>query len=155
MLVFNIVFSDIIILQNRRSYFSKKTDCGFGGNGVMSILLAWIIITVAILLAAYLIPGIKVESLGAAIIGAAILGLLNALIKPILIVLTFPITLLTLGLFIFVINALLFWLAGSIIRGFSCPVIRLRIIRIVRCNHYYLYCTAVYRSIRTGTRTSH
>ena len=85
----------------------------------MSILFAWIIITVAILLAAYLIPGIKVDSLGAAIIGAAILGLLNALIKPILIILTFPITLLTLGLFIFVINALLFWLAGSIIRGFS------------------------------------
>lgn len=85
----------------------------------MSILFAWIIITIAILLAAYLIPGIKVDSLGAAIIGAAILGLLNALIKPILIILTFPITLLTLGLFIFVINALLFWLAGSTIRGFS------------------------------------
>ncbi len=85
----------------------------------MGILFAWIIITVAILLAAYLIPGIKVESLGAAIIGAAILGLLNSLIKPILIILTFPITILTLGLFIFVINALLFWLAGSMIRGFS------------------------------------
>jgi len=85
----------------------------------MSIFIAWIIITIAILLAAYLIPGIKVDSLGAAIIGAAILGLLNALIKPILVILTFPITLLTLGLFIFVINALLFWLAGSVIRGFS------------------------------------
>ena len=85
----------------------------------MGILFAWIIITIAILLAAYLIPGIKVDSLGSAIVGAAILGLLNALIKPVLIFLTFPITLLTLGLFIFVINALLFWLAGSIIRGFS------------------------------------
>ena len=85
----------------------------------MGILFAWIIITIAILLAAYLIPGIKVDSLGSAIIGAAILGLLNALIKPVLIILTFPITLLTLGLFIFVINALLFWLAGSMIRGFS------------------------------------
>jgi putative membrane protein len=85
----------------------------------MGIIFAWIIITIAILLAAYLIPGIKVDSLGSAIIGAAILGLLNALIKPIFIILTLPITLLTLGLFIFVINALLFWLAGSIIRGFS------------------------------------
>ena len=85
----------------------------------MGILFAWIIITIAILLAAYLIPGIRVDSLGSAIIGAAILGLLNALIKPILIILTLPITILTLGLFIFVINALLFWLAGSIIRGFS------------------------------------
>jgi putative membrane protein len=85
----------------------------------MGILFAWIIITIAILLAAYLIPGIRVDSLGSAIIGAAILGLLNALIKPIFIILTLPITLLTLGLFIFVINALLFWLAGSIIRGFS------------------------------------
>jgi putative membrane protein len=85
----------------------------------MSILFAWIIITIAILLAAYLIPGISVDSLGSAIVGAAILGLLNVLIKPILIILTFPITLLTLGLFIFVINALLFWLAGSMIRGFS------------------------------------
>ena len=85
----------------------------------MGILFAWIIITIAVLLAAYLIPGIKVDSLGSAIIGAAILGLLNALIKPIFIILTLPITLLTLGLFIFVINALLFWLAGSIVRGFS------------------------------------
>ncbi len=84
----------------------------------MSILFAWIIITIAILLAAYLIPGIKVDSLGSAIIGAAILSLLNALVRPVLIILTFPITLLTLGLFIFVINALLFWLAGSVIRGF-------------------------------------
>ena len=85
----------------------------------MGIFFVWIIITIAILLAAYLIPGIRVDSLGSAIIGAAILGLLNALIKPVLIILTFPITLLTLGLFIFVINALLFWLAGSMIRGFS------------------------------------
>ena len=85
----------------------------------MGMLFAWIIITLAILLAAYLIPGIRVDSLGAAIVGAAILGLLNALIRPILIVLTFPLTILTLGLFIFVINALLFWLAGSMIRGFS------------------------------------
>jgi putative membrane protein len=82
------------------------------------LLANWVIATIAILVAAYLIPGIRVDSLGAALIGAAILGILNAVVKPILVILTLPITLLTLGLFLFVINALMFLLAGSLLAGF-------------------------------------
>ena len=83
------------------------------------LLVSWLVATIAILVAAHLIPGIHVRDLGAALIGAAILGILNAVIKPILLVLTLPITLLTLGLFLFVINALMFLLAGSVIHGFQ------------------------------------
>lgn len=82
------------------------------------LLVNWFIVTIAILVAAYLIPGIRVDSIGAAVIGAAILGILNAVVKPILVILTLPITLLTLGLFLFVINALMFLLAGSLLSGF-------------------------------------
>ncbi len=84
----------------------------------MSILISWLIATIAILVAAHIIPGIRVDSFGAALVGALILGILNALLKPILIILTLPITLLTLGLFLFVLNALIFWLAGSLFSGF-------------------------------------
>jgi len=102
----------------KRGFSVGKRLLSSGDDKTMGILFTWIIITIAIFVAAYLIPGIKVDSIGAAIVGAAVLGVLNALIKPVLIILTLPITLLTLGLFIFVINALLFWLAGSIIPGF-------------------------------------
>lgn len=83
------------------------------------ILIAWLITTVAVLVAAYLIPGIRIASVGAAIIGAAILGILNTLLKPILVVLTFPLTIVTLGLFLLVINALMFLLAGALVQGFE------------------------------------
>ena len=61
----------------------------------------------------------SVESFFAAAIAALVLGLINAVVRPILVILTFPVTLLTLGLFIFVINALLFWLAAEIVKGFT------------------------------------
>jgi putative membrane protein len=83
------------------------------------ILVSWIIITIAILIVAQIVPGIKVAGVGSAIIAAAILGLLNALVKPILVILTLPLTILTLGLFLFVLNALMFQLAGAIISGFQ------------------------------------
>lgn len=86
---------------------------------MIGILISWLIITVAILLAAYLISGITVRSFGAAIIAAAVLGIINAIIRPILVILTLPITILTLGLFLFVINALMFMLAGAIVPGFQ------------------------------------
>ena len=72
-----------------------------------------------LLLAAYLLPGIMVESIYIAVIAAIILGLLNLVVRPILLVLTLPITIVTLGLFAFVINAGLFWFAASFIEGFS------------------------------------
>lgn len=85
----------------------------------MGILINWLVVTIAIIVAAHVIPGIKVAGFGSALIGAAILGILNAIIKPILVILTLPITILTLGLFLFVINALVFMFAGSITGGFQ------------------------------------
>ena len=84
----------------------------------MRLILVWLINTLALLALPYVIPGVKVDSFTAALIAALVLGLINTLIRPILILLTLPATLLTLGLFIFVINGLLFWWVGSFLDGF-------------------------------------
>ena len=84
----------------------------------MKLLFVWLINAVALAAVAWLIPGIAVASAGTALAAALVLGLINAVIKPILILLTLPATLLTLGLFIFVINGLLFWAVGSFVPGF-------------------------------------
>jgi putative membrane protein len=73
--------------------------------------------TLAILLIPHLISGVRVEGIGSALAAAAILGVLNALIRPILIILTLPLTIVTLGLFVLIINALLFQLAGAVVSG--------------------------------------
>ncbi len=85
----------------------------------MTLLLVWILNAVALLAVAYLLPGITVASFGSAMWAALILGLVNMLVKPVLILLTLPITIVTLGLFLFVINALLFWFVGSMLTGFK------------------------------------
>jgi putative membrane protein len=74
---------------------------------------------VTLLIVAYVLPGIVVSSFWSAMLAAAVLGLINMLVKPIFILLTLPITIVTLGLFLLVINALMFWLAGSILKGFQ------------------------------------
>jgi putative membrane protein len=84
-----------------------------------SILLRVLISTLGLLLAAYLIPGIQIQSLYIAIIGAVVLGLLNLVVKPILIILTLPINLITLGLFTFVINASLILFVATFLKGFE------------------------------------
>jgi putative membrane protein len=84
----------------------------------LRLLVAWLLHTVALIAVAYLLPGVSVASFGAALIAALVLGLVNTVIRPILLLLTLPVTILTLGLFIFVINGLLFWFVGSFIEGF-------------------------------------
>jgi putative membrane protein len=84
----------------------------------MTLLLVWLINTVSLIAVAYLMPSIRVDSFVTALIAALVLGLVNAIIRPVLVLLTLPVTLLTLGLFIFVINGLLFWLVGSFVKGF-------------------------------------
>lgn len=76
-------------------------------------------IALGILLSAYLVPGIQISSFYVAMIVAVILGFLNAVVRPVLLILTLPINLLTLGLFIFVINGLIFWFVASFIDGFD------------------------------------
>lgn len=85
---------------------------------MVKLLLVWLINAVALMAVAYLLPGIAVSSFLTALVAALVLGLVNAVIRPLLILLTLPATILTLGLFIFVINGLLFWFVGSFIQGF-------------------------------------
>lgn len=85
----------------------------------MKILARWLLLAAALLLVAHLYPGVVVQSFGAAMIVALVLGLFNAVLRPLLVLLTLPVTLLTLGLFLFVINALMFYFAANVLDGFN------------------------------------
>ncbi|MGE8318013.1 MAG: phage holin family protein [Comamonas sp.] len=80
----------------------------------MNLLIKWLLSAVALLCVAYLYSGVEVHSFGAALLAALVIGLCNAIVRPVLVVLTLPVTLVTLGLFLFVINALMFWAAASL-----------------------------------------
>lgn len=82
------------------------------------LLIRWLILTLSILAAAYLLEGIEVNSFFSAFFAAAVLGILNAFFRPVLLLLTLPINLLTLGLFTFVVNALMLMLTSGVISGF-------------------------------------
>jgi putative membrane protein len=84
----------------------------------MKILLRWGLLAAALLLVANLYSGVDVQSFGTALLAALVIGLFNTLVRPLLVLLTLPVTLLTLGLFLFVINALMFWAAASVLDGF-------------------------------------
>jgi putative membrane protein len=82
------------------------------------LLMIWVLNALALVAVANYVPGIHVDDFTSALIAAFFLGLVNTLIRPLLLLLTLPVTMLTLGLFIFVINGTLFWLVGSVLRGF-------------------------------------
>ena len=84
----------------------------------MKIIVRWLLLAAALLLVDNLYSGVSVASFGAAMWAALVLGLLNTLVRPLLVLLTLPVTLLTLGLFLFVINALMFWAAAQVLDGF-------------------------------------
>ena len=84
----------------------------------MAILFEWLISALAILVSAYILPGVHVASFTTALVAAVVLGIINAVLKPILVLLTLPITLITLGLFTLVIDALLILLASALVPGF-------------------------------------
>jgi putative membrane protein len=88
-------------------------------NGCGSLLLKWLVSAIAVYAAASFVPGITLPSFGRAMIVAVVLGLLNAILRPILVLLTLPITILTLGLFLIVINALMLMLAGELVKNFE------------------------------------
>ena len=85
----------------------------------MKIIVRWLLLAAALLLVAHLYSGVVVASFGAAMIAALVLGLFNTLVRPLLVLLTLPVTLLTLGLFLFVINAVRFWAAAAVLDGFN------------------------------------
>jgi putative membrane protein len=84
----------------------------------MRLLLLWILNAVALLAVTWLLPSIQVSGFGAALIAALVLGFINTLVRPVLALLTLPITVLTLGIFYLVLNGLLFWLASALLPGF-------------------------------------
>jgi len=85
----------------------------------MRLLLTWLINIAALFALPFLMSSVTVTHLGAAVVAAIVLGLVNTLIRPILVLLTLPVTVLSLGFFILVINALLFWLVATLIEGFD------------------------------------
>lgn len=84
----------------------------------MRLLLVWILNAVALLAVTWLLPSIQLDGFGSALAAALVLGFINTLVRPVLTILTLPITVLTLGLFYLVLNALLFWLASALLPGF-------------------------------------
>ena len=84
----------------------------------MKLILKWLFSALALLAVAYIYSGVQVANYTSALWAAAVIGLLNILVRPLLVVLTIPVTIVTLGLFLFVINALMFWAAGSMLDGF-------------------------------------
>lgn len=84
-----------------------------------NFLLTWLLAAVSLIITAKLVPGFVITSFVAALIASVILGLVNAIIRPILVVLTLPITIVSLGLFLFVVNAITIWLAGLLTPGFD------------------------------------
>ena len=85
----------------------------------MKIIVRWLLLAAALLLVAYLYPGVTVSSFGSAMVAAFVLGLFNTLLRPVLVLLTLPVTLITLGLFLFVINALIFYFAANVLSGLN------------------------------------
>jgi putative membrane protein len=83
----------------------------------MKIIVRWLLLAAALLLVAHLYSGVSVSGFSSALLAALVLGLLNTLVRPLLVLLTLPVTLITLGLFLFVINALMFWWAAWFVSG--------------------------------------
>ncbi|MBT2300820.1 phage holin family protein [Variovorax paradoxus] len=84
----------------------------------MRLLIKWLLSALALLAVTYVYSGVQVPNFTSALIAAAVIGLLNMFVRPVLVVLTLPVSIVTLGLFLFVINALLFWAASGLLSGF-------------------------------------
>ena len=85
---------------------------------MIKLLAKWLLSAAALLFVAYVYTGVEVRTFTAALIAAFVIGLFNSVVRPILVVLTFPVTVVTLGLFLFIINALMFWAAAAVMDGF-------------------------------------
>ncbi|GAB3767969.1 phage holin family protein [Ramlibacter monticola] len=85
---------------------------------MLKLITKWLLSASALLFVAYVYSGVEVKSFASAMAAALVIGLLNTVVRPVLVVLTLPVTVLTLGLFLFVINALVFWAAAAVLQGF-------------------------------------
>ena len=84
----------------------------------MKLILKWLLSAAALLCVAYVYNGVEVRDFTAALVAAFVIGLFNVVLRPVLVVLTLPVTVITLGLFLFIINALMFWAASGVLTGF-------------------------------------
>ena len=84
----------------------------------MKTIVKWLLSAAALLAVAYLYDGVQIKSYSAALIAALVIGLCNMILRPVLVVLTLPVTIISLGLFLFIINALMFWAAAGMLDGF-------------------------------------
>jgi putative membrane protein len=85
----------------------------------MKLVAKWLLSATALLFVAYVYTGVELRSFGSALLAALVIALLNIVVRPVLVVLTLPVTVLTLGLFLFIINALMFWAAATVLDGFD------------------------------------
>ena len=85
----------------------------------MKLIVKWLLSATALLAIPYIYSGVQVTSFTVALFAALVIGLLNTIVRPVLVVLTLPVTVVTLGLFLFVINALMFWAAATVLDGFK------------------------------------
>jgi putative membrane protein len=88
-------------------------------RAMLKLFVKWLLLASALLFLAYVYTGVEVRSFGSAMLAALVIGLLNTIVRPVLVVLTLPVTLVTVGLFLFVINALMFWAAAQMLEGFQ------------------------------------
>jgi len=86
---------------------------------MLKLIAKWFLLGTALLFVAYVYSGVEINSFGSALLAAFVIGLFNTFVRPLLVVLTLPVTLITLGLFLFVINALMFWAAAQLLDGFG------------------------------------
>ncbi|AMO23118.1 phage holin family protein [Ramlibacter solisilvae] len=86
---------------------------------MLKLIVKWLLLASALLFVAYVYKGVEVSSFGAAMGAAFVIGLLNTVVRPILVLLTLPVTLVTVGLFLFIINAFMFWAAAQVLDGFG------------------------------------
>jgi putative membrane protein len=86
---------------------------------MLKILAKWLLLASALLFVAYVYDGVMIKSFGSAMLAAFVIGLLNTVVRPVLVLLTLPVTVLTVGLFLFVVNALMFWAASELLEGFQ------------------------------------
>ncbi len=87
-------------------------------EGCLGLLVTWLLSAVAVSISAWIVPGVSVDSFGKAMVAAAILGIVNALVRPVLVLLTLPVTIVTLGLFLLVVNAACIAIAANVVDGF-------------------------------------
>ena len=120
----------------------------FNGRFIIIILTRWLVITAGILLASTILSGIRVDSLSTAVVAAAILGVINVFLRPVLIILTLPLTVLTLGIFAFVINALMLLVVSYFVPGFEIEGFFWAFLGAPDHQHRQLDCQPFYQFIR-------